>query len=67
MKRIIAVFLSVFLIVSVLFSASISYNALTAKLSYIFSESEKGFAEGDILLTANDGTYWLYWLIIIRR
>ncbi len=61
MKRIIAVFLSVFLIVSVLLSVSISYNAVTANLSYIFSKSDKGFAEGDILLTANDGTYWLYW------
>lgn len=30
-------------------------------ISYSFSKTEKGFAEGTITLSAADGTYYLYW------
>ena len=36
-------------------------NAVTASISYNFTYSDAGYAQGTISLTADAGTYWLYW------
>ena len=58
MKKLISIILAAALIAG----ASVFYSfAATASISYSFTYSGAGFAQGKISLTAPEGTYWLYW------
>lgn len=57
MKKLISFLLLATLIIS---SLPVFY-ADSVKLEYDFATSDKGFAEGTIKLTADSGTFWLYW------
>lgn len=63
-KKIISFCLVILLILtSTTFSATI-FSAETTSLSYVFSgehSDDRGYAQGEITLSANGGTYWLYW------
>lgn len=59
-KRTISVILSLVMLFLMLSSAIGSFGAATATLSYNFSNTKAGYAEGTITLNGS-GTYWLYW------
>ena len=61
MKRYISILLTILLISSIAILPGACINAAEAGIDYSFSKSDKGFAEGMIKLTADEGTYWLYW------
>lgn len=61
MKKIINTSLSFILLLTIFLSASISYDASSPIISYNFDSAEKGYAQGEISITAPQGTYWLYW------
>lgn len=61
MKKIIMIIMSAVLIISIALSASIHLSALSVNLGYNFAKFDRGFAEGEIRLTADSGTYWVYW------
>ena len=61
MRKTFSILFSIILLMSVVTSAFMSYRAASAELNYSFAKPDKGFAEGEIALTASIGTYWLYW------
>ena len=65
MKKKITAALCSLLVVLIVFSAfGITTSAGTTSIAYTFSgthKTDKGFAEGKITLSADAGTYWLYW------
>jgi hypothetical protein len=61
MKNLFTVLLSLILLLFNVSTGSVSSNAKTVSLEYNFAVNERGFAQGDIALTAPEGTYWLYW------
>lgn len=64
-KRFISVLLSVLMVISVmLIGVTATAAAETASISYSFTKSDAGFAQGTITVTptsGNYGTYYLYW------
>ncbi len=63
-KKISAFIMALALTVTMLGSTAIVYNGATASIEYSFTgrySENSGFAQGTIKLTANSGTYWLYW------
>ncbi len=61
MKKLITVLLSLILLLFIVVSSSVSSCAESVSIDYRFAKNDKGYAEGDISLTAPEGTYWLYW------
>lgn len=61
MKKIISSLLITVLLLSAAVIPSVCVSAAGVSIDYSFSKPDKGFAEGTISLTAEDGSYWLYW------
>lgn len=61
MKKLLSLIFPLIFILSLVFSVSMSFRAVSVEINYSFSKSESGLAEGEISLTAPKGTYWLYW------
>lgn len=63
-KKIYAFVMTLALMITMLCSTAIVYNSATATIDYTYTgrySENSGFAQGTIKLTANPGTYWLYW------
>lgn len=60
MKKTLSLILCFLMAVSLVTVGLVSVSAADS-ISYSFSKTEKGFAEGTITLSAADGTYYLYW------
>ena len=60
MKKTLSLILCFFMAASLVTVGLVSVSAADS-ISYSFSKTEKGFAEGTITLSAADGTYYLYW------
>ncbi|MDO5124129.1 MAG: metallophosphoesterase, partial [Eubacteriales bacterium] len=60
MKKVTSLILCVLMIMS-LFTAGLVTVSAADSISYSFTKSEPGFAQGTITLSAADGTYYLYW------
>ncbi len=61
MKKSVSIIFSLFFILTLILSVTLSFKAVSTEINYYFSKSDRGFAEGEISLTAPKGTYWLYW------
>ncbi len=60
MKKFLSILLSVLTVISLLSVGLVSASAADS-ISYSFTKAQRGFAEGTVTLTAEDGTYYLYW------
>ncbi len=60
MKKTLSLILCFLMAASLVTVGLVSVSAADS-ISYSFSKTEKGFAEGTITLSAADGTYYLYW------
>lgn len=60
-KKTVSLLLVIVMIATLFLSATGITGAATGALSYSFSRAERGYAEGNITLSAGAGTYWLYW------
>lgn len=63
-KKIIAMLCTLLVLLTAFSVFGIATSAGSASITYSFSGShknDKGFAEGKITLSADAGTYWLYW------
>lgn len=61
-SKLISLILAVIMLMSSISAASVvEVFAATDSISYSFSNSAKGYAQGTVTLKAADGTYYLYW------
>lgn len=64
-KKIMGIILAVTIICSVFTATTVTANAVSGKINYVFSGDEKdkcGYAEGKVTLQGvADGEYYLYW------
>ena len=62
MKRFISLLLAVLILLSsIMVLSAVNIFAASGTITYSFSSTKAGFAQGTITLKADNGTYWLYW------